>query len=118
MTVASSSSAVRGHGPDMKNVTRESVVYVIDNDASVRAALKEHFESVALTVNRFVLVNAYANCIRDIPSCLVLEVTVEGITVLKIQYDRLNCKVHVPIIFVTDHGDIQMAVRAMKAGAV
>ena len=102
----------------MKNVTRESVVYVIDNDASVRAALKELFESVGLHVNLFESGNAFENRIPDTPSCLVLDVRLNGMSGLKFQEELVKAKVHVPIIFVTAHGDISMAVRAMKAGAV
>ena len=100
-------------------VTREGVVIVIDDDASVRAALKELFESVGLKVKLYVSGSAFLeDRIPDATSCLVLDVRLPEMSGLNVQEQLARTNVHVPIVFVTGHGGIPMAVRAMKAGAV
>ena len=97
----------------------QSIVFVIDHDASARAALKELFESVGLKVNLFTSANAFLEApIPDAPCCLVLDVRLPGMSGLKLQEELTRAEVHVPIVFLTAHGDIHMAVGAMKAGAV
>jgi FixJ family two-component response regulator len=97
----------------------DSVVFVVDDDASVRAALKSLFESVGLTVNLFESAAAFLeNQHADLPSCLVLDVRLPGLSGLEFQDELLRANIHLPIIFITGHGDIPMSVRAMKAGAV
>ena len=97
----------------------ESTVFVIDHDASARAALKELFESVGLKVNLFTSANAFLEApIPDAPCCLVLDVRLPGMSGLKLQEELTRAEVHVPIVFLTAHGDIHMAVGAIKAGAV
>ena len=101
------------------DVTREGVVVVIDDDASVRAALKELFESVGLTVKLYASGSAFLeDRIPDATSCLVLDVRLPETSGLSFQEQLARADVHMPIVFVTGHGDIPMAVRAMKAGAV
>lgn len=96
-----------------------SVVLVIDADASVRAALKELFESVGLKVKLFASGTAFLEePIPETPCCLVLDVRLPRMSGLKFQEELTRAAVNVPIIFLTAHGDIPMAVRAMKAGAV
>lgn len=96
-----------------------SVVLVIDADASVRAALKELFESVGLKVKLFASGTAFLEePIPETPCCLVLDVRLPRMSGLKFQEELTRAEVNVPIIFLTAHGDIPMAVRAMKAGAV
>jgi FixJ family two-component response regulator len=108
-----------GAVPRETDVTREGVVVVIDDDASVRAALKELFESVGLKVKLYALGSAYLeDRIPDSTSCLVLDVRLPGTSGLNVQEALARAEVHVPIIFVTGHGDVAMAVRALKAGAV
>src|SRR4029077_1604806 len=98
---------------------RESTVFVIDHDASARAALKELFESVGLKVNLLTSGSAFLEApISDTPCCLVLDVRLPGMSGLKLQEELARAGVHVPIVFLTAHGDIHMAVGAMKAGAV
>jgi FixJ family two-component response regulator len=100
-------------------VTREGVVIVIDDDASVQATLKELFESVGLKVKLYASGSALLeDRIPDAASCLVLDVRLPERSGLKVQEELARADVHVPIVFVTGHGDIPMAVRAMKAGAV
>jgi FixJ family two-component response regulator len=96
-----------------------SVVFVIDDDASVRAALKELFESVGLKVKLFASGNAFLKePIPETPCCLVLDVRLPGMSGLKFQEELARAEVNVPIIFISAHGNIPMTVRAMKAGAV
>jgi FixJ family two-component response regulator len=97
----------------------ESTVFVIDHDASARAALKELFESVGLKVNLLTSGNAFLEAhIPDTPCCLVLDVRLPGMSGLKLQEELTKAEVNVPIVFLTAHADIHMAVTAMKAGAV
>jgi FixJ family two-component response regulator len=97
----------------------ESVVFVVDDDPSVRAALKSLFESVGLHIELFGSATAFLESqLPDIPSCLVLDVRLPGRSGLEFQDELLRANIHVPIIFITGHGDIPMSVRAMKAGAV
>ena len=97
----------------------DSVVFVVDDDASVCAALKSLFESVGLTVDLFESAAAFLESQHpDLPSCLVLDVRLPGLSGLEFQDELLKANIHLPIIFITGHGDIPMSVRAMKAGAV
>lgn len=103
-----------------KNSSSGSCVFVIDNDASLRAALKELFEFVELHVELFASGSAF---LENRPpestnSCLVLDVRLPGMSGLRFQEELARAEVNIPIIFLTGHGDIPMAVRAMKAGAV
>ena len=102
-----------------ENVTREAVVFVIDDDASVRAALKELIESVGPEVRLYASAGAFLEArIPDATSCLVLDVRLPGMSGIKVQEKLSRAGVYVPIVFVTGHGDVAMAVRAMKAGAI
>ena len=98
---------------------KEEIVFVIDADPSCRAGLKELFESVGLKVRLYASGNAFLeDGIPDATSCLVLEVRLPERSGLKVQEDLARADIHMPIVFVTGQGDIPMAVRAMKAGAV
>ena len=102
-----------------ENVTREAVVIVIDDDASVRAALKDLFESVGLAVQLYATGSSFLEAgIPDATSCLVLDVRLPGISGIKVQDNLSRAGSSVPIIFVTGHADVAIAVRAMKAGAI
>jgi FixJ family two-component response regulator len=97
----------------------ESIVFVVDDDESVRAALKSLLESEGLKVEPFGSATAFLETrFPNIPSCLVLDVRLPGLSGLEFQDELLKANIRVPIIFVTGHGDIPMSVRAMKAGAV
>jgi FixJ family two-component response regulator len=95
------------------------VVLVIDDDESMREALKSLFRSVGLRVEVFgSAADLMRTALPDVPSCLVLDVRLPELSGLDLQAELLTAGVHVPIIFVTGHGDIPMTVQAMKAGAV
>ncbi len=96
-----------------------SVVYVIDDDASVRAALRSLIRSVGLQAELFPSARDFLQAKRpDAPSCLVLDVRLPGQSGLDFQRELAEANICIPIIFITGHGDIPMSVRAMKAGAV
>ena len=102
-----------------KKLTREPVVVVIDDDASVRAALKELIESIRLEVKSYASGRAFLeDGIPDDASCLVLDVRLPEMSGIKVQEELARAGVNMPIVFVTGHGDVEMAVRAMKAGAI
>jgi FixJ family two-component response regulator len=102
-----------------KEPTVESVVFVIDDDAAVRASLKNLLNSVGLHVEVFGSADEFLKSQRpDAPSCLVLDVRLPGISGLEFQTELAQGGTEMPIIFLTAHGDILMGVQAMKAGAV
>lgn len=95
------------------------MVFVVDDDFSVRRAVQRLVESVGLTVKLFESVQEFSLSKRpDAPSCLVLDIRLRGISGLDFQRELAEAGIHIPIIFLTGHADILMAVRAMKAGAV
>jgi len=95
------------------------VVYVIDDDAPVRDALKSLIRTEGLQVQVFGSGLEFLQAKRpDVPSCLILDVRLRGKSGLDFQRELAEANIHVPIIFITGHGDIPMSVRAMKAGAV
>ena len=96
-----------------------AIVFVIDNDPSVRAVLKDLLDSVGLAVRLFASPQEFLASERpNAPACLVLDVRLPGISGLTFQKELASMGVDLPIIFITGHGDIPMCVRAMKAGAV
>ena len=97
----------------------QPVVFVIDDDPSVREALSSLFRSVGLTVELFTSTAEFLSTDRSIaPSCLVLDVRLPGVSGLDFQAELAKANIRIPIIFITGHGDIPMTVKAMKAGAV
>src|SRR4051794_32401404 len=95
------------------------VVYVVDDDASVREALRNLFRSVGLRVEVFGSAPEFLQSkLPDVASCLILDIRLPRLSGLDFQVDLAEAGVHIPIIFMTGHGDIPMTVRAMKAGAV
>ncbi len=94
-------------------------VFVVDDDFSVRRAIRRLVESVGLPVKLFESVQEFSLSKRpDGPSCLVLDIRLRGISGLDFQRELAEAGIHIPIIFLTAHADVLMAVRAMKAGAV
>ena len=106
--------------PARQAATAEApIVFVVDDDESVREALSSLFRSVSLRVETF---GSAADFLRsklpDVASCLVLDVRLPGVSGLDFQAELAKANIHIPIIFMTGHGDIPMSVQAMKAGAV
>ena len=97
----------------------EGTVFVVDDDESMREALRSLFRSVSLRVEAF---GSAADLLRsklpDVAGCLVLDVRLPGVGGLDFQAELAKANIHIPVIFMTGHGDIPMSVRAMKAGAV
>jgi FixJ family two-component response regulator len=94
-------------------------VFVIDDDALVRAAIQGMLKSVGLRSETFATPQEFLRSERlDGPSCLVLDVRLPGINGLDFQRELADANVRIPIIFITGHGDIPMTVKAMKSGAV
>ena len=97
----------------------DAVVYVIDDDDSIREALSGLLRSVGLKMAGFGSPREFMAYKRDdTPNCLVLDVRLPGASGLEFQCELLTASDQIPIIFITGHGDIPMSVRAMKAGAV
>ena len=95
------------------------VVYVVDDDPSVRTALERLFTSVRLAVETFNSAQEFLEHEQaDGPGCLVLDVRLPGLSGLDLQAELAKTDADLPIVFITGHGDIPMSVRAIKAGAV
>ncbi len=95
------------------------LVFVIDDDASVRAAIADLLRSVGLGVESFGSTDEFLQCERrDAPGCIVLDVRLPGPSGLEFQRTLEKLDIHLPIIFISGHGDIPMSVRAMKSGAI
>ncbi len=94
-------------------------VFVVDDDAPMRESLKNLVRSVGLRVEAFASAQEFLRSKRpDVPGCLVLDVRLPGLSGLDLQKRMAEADMDIPVIFITGHGDIQMTVRAMKAGAV
>ena len=100
-------------------MTSNAIVFVVDDDASVRSSLKFLISTVGLHVETFDSAEAALQKLTpDAPGCLVLDVRLRGLSGLDLQSELAARNCQVPIVFITGHGDIPMTVRAMKAGAV
>jgi FixJ family two-component response regulator len=94
-------------------------VFIIDDDAAMRAAIQGLLKSAGLRSESFGAAEEFLRSKRpDGPSCLVLDVSLPGVNGLDFQRELADAGVHIPIIFITGHGDIPMTVKAMKSGAV
>jgi FixJ family two-component response regulator len=97
----------------------QSIVFVIDDDISVREALKSLLRSVGMRVEVFGSAIEFLKYkFPDAAACLVLDIRMPGVNGLDFQVELTKADIRIPIIFITGHGDIPMSVRAMKAGAV
>jgi len=97
----------------------EPIVFIIDDDASMRRALTNLFQSVSLKVEVYGSAPEMLHGnLPDVASCLVLDIRLPGLSGLDFQAELAEANIHIPIIFMTGHGDIPMTVRAMKGGAV
>jgi FixJ family two-component response regulator len=98
---------------------KEPIVFVIDDDESMRRALANLFQSVGLRVEVFGSApEMLQSKLPDVASCLVLDIRLPGLSGLDFQAELAKANIHIPIIFMTGHGDIPMTVRAMKGGAI
>ncbi|MFZ1906353.1 MAG: response regulator [Steroidobacteraceae bacterium] len=97
----------------------DPIVFVVDDDRSVREALDSLIGSVGLRVECFASTAEFLHRRRsEGPACLVLDVRMPGLSGLDLQRMLAGAEQQIPIIFISAHGDIPMAVRAMKAGAI
>jgi len=95
------------------------IVFVVDDDRSVRDSLRRLITSLGMAVEVFPTAQAFLSAPRgNAPACLVLDVRLPGLSGLDLQRELANANATLPIIFLTGHGDIPMSVRAMKAGAI
>jgi RNA polymerase sigma factor (sigma-70 family) len=100
-------------------MTQPAIVFVVDDDPSVRRAIKVLLESVGLAVELFGSAKEFLlGRPADSPSCLVLDIRLPGVSGLDFQRQLAEAKINIPIIFISAHGDVPMTVRAMKAGAI
>ena len=96
-----------------------AMVFVVDDDASVRASIQGLLKSARLRCACFATAEEFLrNKLPDGPSCLVLDVSLPGVNGLEFQRQLADAGVRIPIIFITGHGDIPMSVKAIKSGAV
>ena len=94
-------------------------VFVVDDDSGMRDALRNLFRSVGLNVETFGVAQEFLSREKSKgPGCLVLDIRLPGLSGLDLQRQLADANIQIPIVFITAHGDIQMSVRAMKAGAV
>jgi FixJ family two-component response regulator len=97
----------------------DSIVFIVDDDLSVRRSTERLIQSAGLKVQTFTSAKEFlANARFEGPACLVLDVRMPGLSGMDLQRELTQAGIHIPIIFITGHGDIPMSVRAMKAGAV
>src|SRR5262245_21214131 len=97
----------------------QPIVFVVDDDESIRQALARLFHSVQLRAEVFASAQEFLKSQRpDAPACLVLDVRLPGLSGLDFQAELIKADARIPIVFITGHGDIPMTVQAMKAGAV
>jgi len=97
----------------------DPIVFIVDDDLSVRRSTERLIQSAGLKVQTFTSAKEFlANARFEGPACLVLDVRMPGLSGMDLQRELTQAGIHIPIIFITGHGDIPMSVRAMKAGAV
>jgi len=100
-------------------IQQEATVFIVDDDPAIRKSLRWLIESVGLKVETFELANDFLqNYLPEIPGCLVLDVRIPGMSGLELQEKLRERGYDIPVIIVSGYGDVPMAVRAMKAGAI
>ncbi|CAM2196912.1 response regulator [Paraburkholderia sp. A1RI_3L] len=104
---------------DAEDPAGQSIVYVVDDDESMRTAVDMLLRSVGLRVEAFASAQEFLAFDKpDVPSCLILDVRLKGQSGLAVQEQIAAADLHLPVIFMTAYGDIAMSVKAMKAGAM
>lgn len=97
----------------------EAMIYIVDDDSSVRASLQDLLASVGLASTAFGSAREFMDAERpDVPACLILDVRMPGLSGLDFQQEMARLNILLPVVFITAHGDIPMSVKAMKAGAL
>lgn len=97
----------------------QPVVFVVDDDASVRAAVARALRTVGLEVESFGSTREFLQSKRpDAPGCIVLDVRLPGASGMELQRELMKSNINLPVIFISAHGDIPMSVRAIKSGAI
>ena len=101
-----------------RKAKKDIVIHIVDDDLSVRSALDSLMRSVGFRAQTYASPRDFLNRLPNAPGCLILDVRLPGLSGLDLQRELTENDVHIPIIFITGHGDIPMSVRAMKGGAV
>lgn len=97
----------------------QPVVFIVDDEETIREALSSLFRSVGLHTRTFGSTKEFLQCsLPDVPACLVLDVRLPGMSGLDFQIELSSMGIHLPIIFISGHADVPMSVKAMKRGAV
>ena len=97
----------------------EPIVFVIDDDTLIRDGIQSLIRSIGLRAETFASAQDFMQTKRpDVPACLILDVRLPGLNGLDLQRKLADADIHIPIIFISGHGDIPMTVRAMKEGAL
>jgi len=105
--------------PPTRKAAHEQIVFIVDDDASMRRGLANLLESVGLKVELFTSARELLqSALPEAVSCLVLDVRLPGLSGLDLQTELAKANIRIPIIFMTGHGDIPMTVKAMKSGAI
>lgn len=96
-----------------------ATIFIVDDDPSIRLALENLISSIGQQVQTYATAQDFLrDCPRNPAGCLILDVQMPGLSGLDLQSELSHAGIHLPIIFITGHGDIPTTVRAMKAGAV
>ncbi|WGO95610.1 response regulator [Pseudomonas viciae] len=97
----------------------ESMIYIVDDDSSMRESLQDLLASVGLASRAFGSAREFMDAdLPDAPACLILDVRMPGLSGLDFQQEMARLNIRIPVVFITAHGDIPMSVKAMKAGAL
>ncbi|WP_291176720.1 response regulator transcription factor [Gimesia sp.] len=100
-------------------IQQEATVFVVDDDPAIRKSLRWLIESVGLKVQTHELASEFLESYSpEFPGCLVLDVRIPGMSGLELQEKLRERGYDIPVIIVSGYGDVPMAVRAMKAGAI
>jgi FixJ family two-component response regulator len=110
---------VTDNSPSARAGAAEQTVFIVDDDESMRRALRNLLESIGLKVESFTSARELLqSALPPVASCLVLDIRLPGLSGLDLQTELAKANIQIPIIFMTGHGDIPMTVKAMKSGAV
>ena len=100
-------------------MSKEPIVFIIDDDDEVREAIAFLMESVGLQAETYSSAEIFSDSFDlSRPGCIILDIRMKGMSGLMLQEHLAQQNIHPPIIFITGHGDVPMAVKAIKAGAI